>query len=165
MCDMTHSCVWHDSCIHVAWPIHMCDMTHSYMCNMTHSHVQRQQAARLEYASLRVSRSANAQMCDMTYSHATWLIHMWDLTELCVWHNSLTCATATGSRWEYEGAPARGWSWTNTSILEGNGREPSNTGFFRRICRVLPTCVYVSFDAPESFEYTSASSKETVANL
>jgi len=29
MCDMTHSCVWHDSCICVTWRIHVCDMTHS----------------------------------------------------------------------------------------------------------------------------------------
>jgi len=79
MCDMTHSYVWHDafkcvgfwsmwrhglrhhildsqahgwsdSCICVTWPIHMCDMTHTYvwrdssicvtwfiyMCDMTH---------------------------------------------------------------------------------------------------------------------------------
>ena len=29
LCDMTHSSVWHDSCICVTWPIHLCDMTHS----------------------------------------------------------------------------------------------------------------------------------------
>jgi len=29
----------------------------------------------------------------------------------------------------------------------------------------LSTCVYVYFDAPVSFEYTSAFTKETVANL
>jgi len=28
-CDMTHSCVWHDSFICVTWLIHMCDVTHS----------------------------------------------------------------------------------------------------------------------------------------
>jgi len=31
MCDMTNSYVWHDSFICVTWLIHMCDMTHSYM--------------------------------------------------------------------------------------------------------------------------------------
>jgi len=31
MCDMTHSCVWHDSFICVTWLIHMCDVTHSYV--------------------------------------------------------------------------------------------------------------------------------------
>ena len=28
-CEMTHSYMWHDPCIHVIWPIHTCDMTHS----------------------------------------------------------------------------------------------------------------------------------------
>jgi len=53
VCDMTHSCVWHDSFICVTSLIHMCDMTHSYvwhdsfirvtwliyMCDTTHSYV------------------------------------------------------------------------------------------------------------------------------
>jgi len=49
MCDMTHSYVWHDSCICVTWLIHMYDMTHAYVfmcetrlvhtCDMTRSHV------------------------------------------------------------------------------------------------------------------------------
>jgi len=29
-CDMSRSCVWHDSFICVTWLIHMCDMTHLY---------------------------------------------------------------------------------------------------------------------------------------
>ena len=28
-CDMTHSCVWHDSFMRVTWLIYACDMTHS----------------------------------------------------------------------------------------------------------------------------------------
>jgi len=31
MCDMTHSYVWHDSFLGVTWLIHMCDMTYSYV--------------------------------------------------------------------------------------------------------------------------------------
>ena len=31
MCDMTHSYVWHDLFICVIWLNHMCDMTHSYL--------------------------------------------------------------------------------------------------------------------------------------
>jgi len=45
VCDMTHSCVWHDSFMCVTWLIHVCDMTHScvwlvfnlnvqYICNL-----------------------------------------------------------------------------------------------------------------------------------
>ena len=51
VCDMTHSCVWHDSFIWVTWLIHMCAMTHScvwhgsfmcatwliHVCEMIHS--------------------------------------------------------------------------------------------------------------------------------
>jgi len=31
-CDMTHSYVWHDSFVCVAWLFHTCDVTHWYMC-------------------------------------------------------------------------------------------------------------------------------------
>ena len=31
MCNMTHSCVWHDSVICVTWLSHICDMTHTYV--------------------------------------------------------------------------------------------------------------------------------------
>ena len=43
MCDMTESCVWHDSVLCVTWPTHMCDMAYScvtwliLICDMTHS--------------------------------------------------------------------------------------------------------------------------------
>ena len=51
VCDMTHSCVWHDSFMYVTWLIQICDMTHScvwhdsfmyvtrliHVCDMTHS--------------------------------------------------------------------------------------------------------------------------------
>jgi len=41
VCDMTHSYVWrhlctfawHDSLMYVAWLIHMCAMTHTYVCS------------------------------------------------------------------------------------------------------------------------------------
>jgi len=29
VCDVTHACVWRDSCICVTWLIHVCDVTHS----------------------------------------------------------------------------------------------------------------------------------------
>jgi len=32
VCDMTHSCVWHDSFMCVTWLIHVCALTHSYLC-------------------------------------------------------------------------------------------------------------------------------------
>jgi len=102
VCDMTHTCVWHDSymcvtwlihvCPHLrdlrAWLIHVCDMTHSYvwhdsficvtwrihMCDKTHVRL----------------RAWLIHVCDMT--HVTqnsficvaWLIHMCDMTHSCV---------------------------------------------------------------------------------
>jgi len=64
MCDMTHSCVWHDSFMRVTysficltWLIHMCDVTHSYVLR-------------------------DSFIC------VTWLIRMRDVTHSYVWRDS-----------------------------------------------------------------------------
>jgi len=78
VCDMIHSCVWHDQFMCVTWPLHVCDMTPScvwhdpFMCVTWPIHV-----------------------CDMTHSCAwhdpfmcvTWPIHVRDMTHSCVWHD------------------------------------------------------------------------------
>ena len=76
MSGVTHSYVWRDSFICVTWLIQcvtwlipMRDMTHSNMCNRTHPIMQ--------YDS---------------FACVTWLIHMCDMTDLYVWHDSFTCA-------------------------------------------------------------------------
>jgi len=88
VCDMTHSCVWHDSFMCVTWPIHLCDMTHScvwhdsfirvpwliHMCDMTYSHVWHDSSICVTWL---------IHMCDMTHPsvwHVTWLFFMWDMT-------------------------------------------------------------------------------------
>ena len=83
MCNMTHSYVWHDSFICVTWLIHMCDMTHLCMCDMARPWVW--------HVSF---------MCDVTYSCVwhdpfmcvVWLIHVWhdsSIVLMHVWHDSL----------------------------------------------------------------------------
>ena len=78
VCDMTHLCVWHDSCawhdsfMCVAWL--MCDMTHqcdmTYMCHMMYSYVWHD-----------------------SFLWVTWFIHMCDMTHSYVWHDSFICVT------------------------------------------------------------------------
>jgi len=71
LCDMTHSCVWHDSFMCVTWLFHMCDMTPSYVSRDSF-----------------ICVTWLIHMCDMTRSYVwhdsliyvTWLIHMWDMT-------------------------------------------------------------------------------------
>jgi len=80
VCDMTRSCVWHDSFMCVTWLIHLCDMTRS--CVWRDS---------LTYMTWRIRFS------DLTHSPAwhdifaewhdflapvTWLIHAWDVTRV-----------------------------------------------------------------------------------
>ena len=83
-CDMTHSCVWHDSFIRVIWLIHVCDMTHSCVwhdssvgvawltiCDMTH-----QSADALWIGALFPSTSWS-----VTHdARATWLLRTCDMT-------------------------------------------------------------------------------------
>jgi len=90
MCDMTHSCVWHDLFICVTWLIHMCDSTHSYvwhesfkwttwpihMCDMTHSYVWL-------FLFLYVTRLIH--VWHDSFICVTWLIHMCDMTHSYVW--------------------------------------------------------------------------------
>jgi len=68
---VTHSYVWHDSCIcvtlhdefiRVTWLIHMCDMTPSYVWH-------------------------DSCIC------VTWFLHMCDMTHSYVWHDSCICVT------------------------------------------------------------------------
>jgi len=76
MCDMTHSYVWHDSFICVAWRIHTlrgsftCVTWLIHMCAMTHAHVWHD-----------------------SFTCVTWLIHMCDMTHSYMWHDSFICVT------------------------------------------------------------------------
>ena len=98
ICDMTHSCVWHESFKWVPWLIPVCDMTHSYewhdsfpcvtwlihMIDLTHSFMWHDSFICVQWL---------IHMCDMTHSYVrhdslifvTWLTHMW--------HDSLICVT------------------------------------------------------------------------
>jgi len=66
LCDMAHSCVWHDAFVCVTWLIRMCDVTHSYVWH-------------------------DSFLCDVTC--ILWLIHLWHVPRYwCiysyVWHDS-----------------------------------------------------------------------------
>ena len=102
MWDMTHSCVWHDTCECVTWFIHMCDVTHSYlwhdsficvtwlihMCDMTHSYVWRE-----------------------TFMCVTWLIHMLGMTHSYVLRDSFICVTWLYHMCDRERQRISHWNW------------------------------------------------------
>ena len=93
MCDMTPSCVWHDSFICVTWLLHMCNMTPWYVwhdsficvtwlihtCEMTHSYLWHE-------ALLSLVRH-DSPVC------VTWLTRMCDMTHPYVCHDSLECVS------------------------------------------------------------------------
>jgi len=103
---MTHSDVWHDSCICVTWLIFVCDMTHSYvwhdsfrcvtwlihMCDITHSYV---------WHDSFICVATLMHTCDITHAyvwhdsciHVTWLIHTCDMTDSYAWHDAFLCVT------------------------------------------------------------------------
>jgi len=112
-CDMTHSCVWHDSFICVTRLIYVCDMTHSYlwhdsfvnvtwlihMCDMAHSCVRHGSFICATWLIHMCDMTHSCQMSDMAHSkrqtdthgsilRATWLIDMRVMTHSHEWHDS-----------------------------------------------------------------------------
>ena len=97
MCVMTHSFMWHDSFVCVTWLICICDITrvlHRARANTT-----------LPYL---ICVTWLTLMCDMTHPYVwhdlsirvtwftlcvTWLTHMCDMTHPYVWHDSPICVT------------------------------------------------------------------------
>jgi len=65
VCDMTHSCVWHDPFMCVARFIPMCDMNHAHVVG--------------------IEEVEEVDVC------VTWLIHACGMVHSCVWHDSSTC--------------------------------------------------------------------------
>jgi len=89
VCDMTRSCVWHDSFMCVTWLIHVCNMTHScvwhdsfmcvtwlvHVCDMTRSCVWHDSFMCVTWLF---------RVCELTQR----LILVYAMTNSCVWHNS-----------------------------------------------------------------------------
>jgi len=73
VCDMNHSCVWHDSFMCVTWLIHVCDMTHSCV-----------------WHDSRMCLISLIHMCDMTHKGGPWYDRE---SQVCVWHDSFICVT------------------------------------------------------------------------
>jgi len=100
VCDMTHSCVWHDKCICVTWLIHMFDMTHSCeqqtsngdwsMCGRSyvgaHLYVWLDSFVSLTRLISMCDTISLIAMCDVTgpcgpcyvCTRETWIIRIWD---------------------------------------------------------------------------------------
>jgi len=82
MCDMTHSCVWHDSFIYMTWLIHMCDVTNS--------HVWSDAFIRVIWL-IHVWHTNTSYAWHDPFIRVIWLIHMCDTTNSYVWHASFMC--------------------------------------------------------------------------
>jgi len=106
MCELIHSYVQHDACIHAACRIYTCDMTPSYvrhasihMYDLTRSHMRRDP---FPYATwIFTCATWLIYMCDMTDSHvrldsfiyATWfMLHMWMGLDVTIHVNVLSWA-------------------------------------------------------------------------
>jgi len=93
MCDMTHSCVWHEwfMCVTI-WLIRTCGMTHSCVWHDSFVCVWRDSLIWVAWL---------IHMCCMTYSYVwydsficvTWRIHMCGMTHAYVLHDSFICVT------------------------------------------------------------------------
>ena len=106
MCDMTPSCMWHESFIYVTWLICVPWLTH--MCDVSLSHVRHDSFIRVtglmhmyDMTHSYVWQHSGIHMCDMAHSYVwhdssicvTWLILMYNLTRSYVWHGSFICGT------------------------------------------------------------------------
>jgi len=72
VCDMTHTCMWHDSYMYVTRLIHLCDMTHTYMRHDSYIYV-----------------TWLIHMWHDSYIYVTWLIHICDTTDTYMWHDCM----------------------------------------------------------------------------
>jgi len=93
MCDMTHSCAWHDPFMCVTWPIcvlwllYTCDMTHlSHIWVMSHTCMSRRAFWRTSAPSFIWQTSF---IWHDSFICVTWLIHMCAMTHLYVKRKSL----------------------------------------------------------------------------
>ena len=84
ICDMTHSCMWHDSFLCVTWPIHTRDMTKAleagaysrwtgswliHMCDMTHSYVRSDSFIRVTWLTEEFNRLRGPWRCGHLVEH------------------------------------------------------------------------------------------------
>ena len=109
MCDMTHSHVWHDSC--VTCLTYMCDMTHSHvwydsftcvtwlihMYGMTHSHIWHDSFSCVT-CLIHMCDMAHSQVWHDSFTYVAWLILMCDRPYSHVWHGSFTFVTYSSPR-------------------------------------------------------------------
>ena len=96
-CDLTHSYVWDDSFICVIWLIRACDMTHSYVwhdsfiCVPWIVHVCGTPHSYVWHESF-ICVAWLIHICGMTHSYVCF-IHIYGMTHAYVWHDPFMCAT------------------------------------------------------------------------
>ena len=112
MCDMTHSCMWYDSCMCVTRPIPMCDMLIP-MCDMTHPYVWHDPSICVSHAHVWHDSFRYVtwiiRMCDMTHTHSD----LWHDSHPHVWHDSVTRVT-----WRID--------MTDAYVWQGYSKAPSS---------------------------------------
>jgi len=107
LCDMTHSCVWHDSFMCVTWLFHMCDMTHSYVSRDSFIYV-----------------TWLIHMCDMSRSymwHDSFICETWLIFYVC--HDSFTCVTCLIHLWHDQYANPYSIHWCQGTRGEKKGEK------------------------------------------
>ena len=82
LCDMTYSYVWHDSISNMTHllnmcvrVLHVCDMWH--IDDMTHSYVN-------DIHVTYMYKSRDLYICDLHMSHVTWHIYVWHVSYRCM---------------------------------------------------------------------------------
>ena len=98
VCDMTHSCVWHDAFIRVTWRIHTCDRSYAWddsfirvtwlihTCGITHSYVWHFQCTRFTWL-IHARDMAHLYEWQDSFIRVPWLIHTCATTHSYVWHD------------------------------------------------------------------------------
>ena len=93
MCDMTHSYVWHDSSICVTWLSSICDMTHgpcTHIPDTLQFLLQCILQCVLQYVLQCLLQYVCNQQTAKCRGDVSWLIHMCDMTQFYMRHDSWT---------------------------------------------------------------------------
>jgi len=85
VCDMTHSCVWHDSFVCVTWLIHVCVTQLIHVCNMNHFSFVGYTSSVCCLCIRKRSCHTHVSLCPKE----TCLGHK----DTCVWHDLVICVT------------------------------------------------------------------------
>jgi len=86
-------CVCHDTFICVAWLIHMCDLTYSYVRHDLFVCVIGPHSCTCVKWHIHMYDTTHSYVWHDSFICVTWRIHMCDMTHSYVWHDSFKCET------------------------------------------------------------------------